>query len=193
MPDDRQRWEARYAHAHGAGREAPSEFVVMHADRLRGRILDIAAGAGRNALFLARRGNLVEAIDISLAGLRLAQAAARAEGLRLTAVQADLESFPLPVERYDAVINIRYLQRSLFVPTQRALKPGGVVLVETFLIDQQRIGHPRNPDFLLQRGELRAAFSHFELLVYEEGLLPSAPQPAYLARLLARRPPHRVD
>lgn len=193
MSDDRQRWEARYTQAHGAGGDAPSEFLVTHADRLRGRILDIAAGAGRNALFLAWRGNLVEAIDISLAGLRLAQAAAQAEGLHLIAVQADLESFPLPIERYDAVINIRYLQRSLFVPMQHAVKPGGIVLVETFLIDQQRIGHPRNPDFLLQRGELRSAFSHFELLVYEEGWLPSASQPAYLARMLARRPLRRVD
>jgi tellurite methyltransferase len=187
MSDDRQRWEERYTHGHGSTKEGPSEFLVAHAALIRGRILDVAAGAGRHALFLARRGNAVEAIDISLAGLRTARAAACAEGLSILAVQADLESFPLPVERYDAIINIRYLQRSLFVPLQRALKPGGLILVETFLIDQQRISHPRNPDFLLQRGELRAAFSPYELLVYEEGLVPSTPQPAYLARLLARK------
>src|SRR5262249_8560744 len=57
---------------------------------------------------------------------------------------------------------------------------------ETFLIDQRTIGHPRNPDFLLQHGELRAAFAPWELLLYEEGLFPT-PNPAYLARMIARR------
>jgi tellurite methyltransferase len=96
-------------------------------------------------------------------------------------------------ERYDAIINIRYLQRSLFAPMQRAVKPGGIILFDTFLIDQQTIGHPSNPDFLLQRGELREAFSQCEMLVYEEGLFPTMPQPAYLARMVARRPLRAVD
>jgi tellurite methyltransferase len=193
---DRQCWEDRYrGRSGGAGAdaphrhadEAPSDFLVSHADLVQGRVLDVAAGAGRNALFLARRGNVVEAIDISLAGLRLACAAARAEGLRLLAVQADLEVFPLPIDRYDAVINIRYLQRSLFGPLQRALRPGGVIIFETFLLEQQQFCHPRNPAFLLRRGELRAAFSDCEILFYEEGLFQPGSHPAYLARMLARR------
>ena len=191
MPHDRERWEERY----GAGsprNDAPSEFLVTHADLIHGRVLDLAAGAGRNALFLARRGNAVDALDISIAGLRIARAAAVDAGLRLLAVQVDLESFPLPRERYDAVINIRYLQRSLFEPMQRAVKPGGIILFETFLKDQQSIGHPRNPAFLLHRGELRSAFSRCELLAYEEGLFETHSGRAYLARMVARRP-RRMD
>lgn len=188
MRDDRQRWEERYAAGGRYPDEGPSEFLVAHADLIRGRVLDVAAGVGRNALFLARRGNTVEAIDISLAGLRVCRAAALTEGLRLLPVQADLESFPLPVDRYDAAINIRYLQRSLFEPLQRAVKPGGIILFETFLIDQLGVGHIKNPAFLLQRGELRSAFSSCQLLVYEEGVFPGREQPAYLARMLARRP-----
>jgi len=187
MSDDRQRWEERYAAGHHSGGEPPSDFLVAHAAMIDGRILDVAAGAGRNALFLARRGNTVEALDISLAGLRIARAAAAAERLSILAVQADLETFPLPSERYDAIINIRYLQRSLFLPLQRAVKPGGIILFDTFLIDQQTIGHPSNPAFLLQRGELRAAFSRCEILVYHEGLCATTPQPAYLARMIVRR------
>lgn len=187
MVDDRTRWEERYATGHHAASDPPSDFLVAHVGLIHGRILDVAAGAGRNAVFLARRGNTVEALDISLTGLRIARATAIAEQLNLLAAQVDLETFPLPVERYDAVINIRYLQRSLFRPLQRALKPGGLVLFETFLIDQQTIGHPSNPAFLLQRGELRAAFAACEILVYEEGLFPSPSQPAYLARMIARR------
>jgi SAM-dependent methyltransferase len=186
MSKERERWETRYSEG-GAGHDPPSQFLVANAGLLHGRALDVAAGAGRNALFLARRGLRVDAIDHALAGLRRAQAAARAEGLELRAVQADLETFPLPRDCYDVALNIRYLQRSLFGPLQQAVKPGGIILCETFLIDQQTLGHPRNPAFLLQRGELRAAFSTCEILVYEEGLLDSGAQQAYLARLLARR------
>jgi SAM-dependent methyltransferase len=186
MSEDRLRWEARYT-APESRAEPPSAFLMTHADLVRGRVLDVAAGAGRNALFLARRGNSVEAVDIAFAGLRRARAAALAEGLSLLAVQADLESFPLPHNRYDAAINIRYLQRSLFPGLQRAVKPGGVILFETFLIDQQARGHPHNPAFLLQRGELRAAFAGCDIAVYEEGLFEANGAPAYLARMIARR------
>jgi len=192
MSTERARWEERYSTG-DAGHDPPSEFLVAHAALLHGRALDIAAGAGRNALFLTRRGLRVDAIDHALAGLRRAQAAARSEHLDLRTVQADLETFPLPHDCYDVAINIRYLQRSLFGPLQRAVKPNGIILCETFLIDQQTFGHPRNPAFLLQRGELQAAFSPCEILVYEEGLFDSGSQQAYLARMLARRPARGVD
>jgi tellurite methyltransferase len=184
--DDRQRWEARYATGDCGPGRAPSEFLVAHADLIHGRVLDVAAGSGRNALFLARRGNRVDAIDISLTGLRSARLAAVAEGIAVRGIQADLEDFPLPVGLYDAAINIRYLQRSLFVPLQRAVKPGGIILFETFLIGQQAFGHPRNPVHMLQPGELRDAFAGCEILVYREGRVDDAPEPACVARLLAR-------
>jgi SAM-dependent methyltransferase len=187
MRDDRSRWEERYrAGKSPAAAAEPSSFLLEHADSIRGRVLDLACGAGRNALFLARRGSVVEAIDIALAGLQRLRHAALAEGLDVRPVQADLEGFPLPAGRYDAVINIRYLQRSLFPSMARALKRGGVLLFETFLIDQRQLGHPRNPDFLLQHGELRAAFSSLQLLHYSEGLVSDSAGDAYLARLVAR-------
>ncbi len=183
---DRERWEERYRGGRRSPNEAPSEFLVAHADLFAGRVLDVAAGAGRNAIFLARRGVSVEALDVSLTGLRLAAAVAAAERLPLAAVQVDLENFPLPRRRYDGIINIRYLQRSLFGALRRALKPGGIILFETFLIDQQSISEHRNPAYLLQRGELRAAFSGCHLLAYEEGLYETSCGPSYLARMVAR-------
>jgi SAM-dependent methyltransferase len=183
---DRSRWEARYAEARPCA-GAPSAFLTRHADLIHGRVLDVAAGTGRNALFLARRGAVVDAFDISLNGLRTLQAAARSEGLAIRPVQADLEQFALPVNLYDAAINIRYLQRSLFGALQRCVKPGGVILFETFLIDHHVVRHVTNPEFLLQHGELRRAFADCDVLVYEEGTLDTEGAPAHLARLVARR------
>lgn len=187
---DREKWEARYARDAVAGENPPSELLTRHRDLLPpGRALDVASGDGRHALWLARQGYAVDAIDLSHAGLLQLIATARREHLAVHAIQANLEDFPLPSDRYAVVVNTRYLQRSLFAGLQRAVRAGGAIVFETFLREQARIGHPRNPAFLLAPGELRAAFAGFEILVDEEGCFAGAGGPAYLARLIARRPP----
>jgi SAM-dependent methyltransferase len=185
MRDDRTHWEKRHQASEEPG--PPSSFLIANAAFVKGRVLDIACGRGGNTLYLARRGNVVEAIDIALPALHCARRVAIAEELPLHLVQADLDDFPLPTERYDAVINFRFLKREIFPSLARALKPGGVLLFETFLIDQQQIGHPKNPDFLLRHGELRNAFRSLEELQYEEGLFDAPDGKAFVARLLARR------
>jgi SAM-dependent methyltransferase len=187
MREDRTHWEQRYGSKTSRTLPAPSDFVVQHQGLIRGRVLDIACGDGRNAVFLARRGHVVDGIDIALAGLLRAREIARGEGLQLHLLQADLDQFALPVARYGAVIHVRYLQRSLFPQIERALEPGGILLFESFLIDQMHFGHPRNPDFLLRRGELRASFAALEEIEYEEGLLRRESGEAYMARLVARK------
>ncbi len=185
---DHSRWEDRYRRDHDT-LPPPSAFLRGHIDALPvGRALDVACGGGRHAIFLARRGFAVDTIDVAYAGLVQVQRIARAERLPITLVQADLETFPLARGRYSLVVNSRYLQRSLWPGLKTALRPGGVLLFETFLIDQQTIGHPKNPAFLLAPNELRRAFADFEILHYEEGLARDDGDPAYLARLLARRP-----
>ena len=189
MRNDRDRWERRYADRGRHALDPPSEFLRRHESRIPpGPVLDVAAGDGRNALYLARRGHPVDAIDIAFAALQRVASAARAEGLKLRAVQADLDDFPLPRDHYAAVVNIRYLQRSLFAPLKRAVRPGGLVIFETFLIDQRFVGHPTNPDHLLQHGELAARFSDFEILFSEEGLFETEGGATFLGRLVARRP-----
>jgi len=187
--DLRHRWEEKYAARGVTPPAAPSPFVRDSLSSLpSGRALDLASGDGRHALLLAANGYRVDAIDIAAAGLRRARAAARRRGLTIDVVQADLENYPLPAERYDLVLKLHYLQRPLWPQIKRALRPGGVVLAETFLVDQAQHGHPRNPAFLLAHGELRAAFADFEILHDEEGLLPNGSESAYLARLIARKP-----
>ena len=186
---DRRDWESRQRARSDGDIRPPSSFLVEQLARLPGgRGLDLASGDGRHALYLARRGWRVEAIDFAHAGLARLLAIGRRDALPLDVVQADLESFRLPRERYDVVVNIRYLQRSLFPALKASVRRGGAVVFETFIRDQRQLGHPRNPAFLLERGELAAHFDGFEVLACEEGRFETESGAAFLARLLARRP-----
>lgn len=186
---DRDTWEARYAARAGTPLRPPSALLVRCRDLLPpGRALDLACGDGRNALYLAAAGWKVDAIDRSHAALHCLLAHARAANVRVQAVQADLTQFPLPVARYAVVVNVRYLDRARLPAIATSLAPGGVLVFETFLREQARIGHPRNPAFLLEPGELAARFRDLHIELYEEGLCETEDEPAYLARLVARRP-----
>ena len=187
---ERAKWEARYGtRDDAAATEPPASLLVEHRGLLpAGRALDVACGDGRNAVWLAREGFAVDAIDVAYAGLHRLAAAARRERFTVNTVQADLEQFPLPADRYTVVVNTRYLQRSLFPGLRRAVAPGGVIVFETFLREQARVGHPRNPAFLLEPGELRKAFEDLEPLIDSEGPVDVAGSTSYLARLIARRP-----
>jgi SAM-dependent methyltransferase len=188
MSRDRAAWESRHSETRRAAL-GPSSFLARAVHRLpRGRALEVASGSGRNLAFLAEHGFRVEAIDLAHAGLLAARTSIAAVDAQLTAVQADLETFPLPRARYQVVVNVRYLQRSLWPSLKRSLVANGMIVFETFLRDQARIGHPRNPAFLLYRGELVRGFRDFEILDYEEGLFASEGEAAFLARMLARRP-----
>ncbi len=166
----------------------PSEFILAVADRIpRGRVLEVAMGEGRNAIFFAERGDAVVGIDRSFPALQAARRAAAARGREIQTIQADLEEYPLPRCRFDAVVNVRYLQRSLVPSLKASLRPGGVVVFESFLVDQLQLGHPRNPDFTLQHNELLRLFADLRVLSYEEGRFELTKGPVYLARLLAQR------
>ncbi len=168
---------------------SPSVFLARVAELLPpGRVLDVAMGEGRNAVFLARRGHAVVGIDRSPQALRRARSAAIASGVEVLAVQADLESYPLARCSFDVIVNVRYLQRSLVPAMKAALRPGGMLLFETFIEDQLQLGHPRNPAFTLGHNELLRLFDDLRVLRYEEGRFADGGEPVFLARLLAQRP-----
>ncbi len=188
MPDKQAHWEERYsARDRTVGR--PSEFFELAVPRTTGgKALDLACGDGRHAIALAQRGYSVHAIDLAHAALTRLRERARAERLMIDVIQADLETYHLPDEAYDLVVQTFYLQRDLFPAIKRSLVPGGIVVIETFLTDQREIGHPRNPAFLLDRGEVQDRFSDFEILKCQEGLFETGTESAYLSRLAARKP-----
>jgi 2-polyprenyl-3-methyl-5-hydroxy-6-metoxy-1,4-benzoquinol methylase len=151
------------------------------------KVLDIACGQGRNALFLAARGFQVTAIDISTVGLEEARAQAGKQRLAVVWQQADLADVRLDFAEYDLIVNINYLQRSLIPQLKSALKPGGHLIFDTFLIDQKNFGHPTNPDYLLKHNELLEHFRDFRVLLYREGKFSDGSQPSFRASLFAQK------
>jgi tellurite methyltransferase len=156
--------------------------LAMHPLPAGSSALDLACGAGRNAVYLALCGFQVTAIDILPDALaRVRDLAARC-GVEVNCVQRDLQ-FPGAMDdlNADLVLVVRYLDRSVFSPLQRAVRPGGMLVYETFTAEQAETGHPRNPKFLLERDELRHAFPDLQTLFYREGYFDGA----HLARLVA--------
>jgi tellurite methyltransferase len=188
--NDRARWDLQHGETPGA--QAPSKFLQEmvdsdHWNLRRGKTLDIAAGKGRNALFLASRGFQVTAIDISAVGLEQGRKQAEALSLSIAWEEADLENMELAPAQYDLILDFNYLQRSLIPQIIGALRPGGQVIFETYLIDQQAVGHPKNPEYLLGHGELLNHFREFRILQYHEGRFADVGEPSFRAGLLAQK------
>ena len=104
-------------------------------------------------------------------------------------IQADLEDgspWPLPGEQFEVVVVTNYLNREIFPVIQESLKPGGVLIYETFMLGNERFGKPSNPAFLLRPGELLECFKGLAVKGFEEGEV-SAPKPAMIQRLCAVR------
>jgi tellurite methyltransferase len=153
----------------------------------RGRAIDVAAGSGRNAVFLALHGYVAEAWDHDDGALERAAALARRHGVAIEPVVADLERRrpPLPADAYDLVVVFRFLHRPLFPDLERALRPGGALVYETYRDGQERYGRPKQRRFLLRAGELSSAFPGLSVERYEE---PEPEGGPITARLLARKP-----
>lgn len=153
----------------------------------KGRALDLAMGHGRNALFLAEQGYEVEGLDRDAAAVAACRQAAEARGLRFSVRCVDLERHALAPDAYDVILCFYYLQRSLLPQIQAALSPGGVVVYETFLIDNHiRFGHPSRREYCFEHNELLRAFPALRVLDYREGLSDGG---TFLASLIAQRPP----
>ncbi len=188
--EDRARWDERYREGDWVDIAEPARILEDAEAWLRppGLALDVACGAGRNALWLARRGYTVIAVDISWAGLGRLAARARAEKLDIHPVHADLERFRLPPDAFDLIVNTRFLLRALFPAFRTALKRGGLLVVETFTVDEiDVLGGDIRREYALERGELGAAFAQFETLLYEEGVFEEREGERGLARMVARR------
>ena len=189
--EDQKRWDEK--HVGKSGDQPPSSFLTEILSSASwqipaGRALDVATGRGRNACFLAERGFSVDAMDISEVALQEARKTAEARRLAINFIQAELEQVALPAATYDLIINFNFLERSLIPRMKNALKLGGHVIFETYLVDQRVLGHPRNPAFLLGHNELLELFGDFRVLLYREGKFVEQGQAAFRAGIFAQKP-----
>jgi len=159
------------------GALSASPWVRRWAPRVdAGTALDLACGTGRHSRLFLELGLRVVAVDREPQDI---------PGARF--VQANLEDgspWPLPGERFQAVVVTNYLHRPLFPQLIEALAPGGLLIYETFMLGNERHGKPSNPDFLLRPGELLEAFRGLAILGFEEGFA-ATPKPSMIQRLCA--------
>lgn len=184
--DDKTKWDNKYRRA-DKDRTSPSALLTGLAQHLpaRGQALDLAGGAGRNAIWLAQRGLNVTVADISQIGLNLATKRAVDAGVALQTVQVDLESDPFPPGPWDLILCICFLQRALFPTFPQHLNRGGVLIViHPTRNNLQR--HAKPPaSYLLEDAELPQLAHGLETVHYEEGWLAEGRHDAVL---VTRRP-----
>jgi tellurite methyltransferase len=189
MRDAAKEWDERYRQ----GRAMPDQPAALLVENLSllpksGKALDIAMGTGRNALYLASLGFRVTGVDLSAVAVQKCRKKAERLGLPIDAIVADLERSPLPAEGYDLIVNFYYLQRGLAPQIVAALKPGGVLVFESYTIDQLQFGWgPKSPEHLLHAGELGEMFPDLETLLYHEGVIEGDRGPKAVASLIARK------
>ncbi|MCB1645110.1 MAG: class I SAM-dependent methyltransferase [Pseudomonadales bacterium] len=159
-----------------------SRWVTEHLPLVRpgGHILDLACGHGRHTGLALQAGYRVTAADIVFEDFDFA-----ADRILL-----DLESDPPPriPGKYDGVIVTNYLHRPLIPQLPQLLRPGGILIYETFMIGNEEYGRPANPDFLLEADELRICYeSSLELCKFWQGRT-ELPKPAMVQRYCGRKP-----
>ncbi len=192
MHRDRIKWNDKYLQRESP--TDPSRIVTKHYALSRpGKALDIAAGTGRNSVFLAKHGFSVEAVDISDVGLR------QISGLYpdLHPLCVDLDTFDIPAGRYDIILNIRFLNRRLFPLIVEGLVPGGILIFESYLerpegtdlsaCDAQAGEGPACRDYRLRENELLHAFLPLKILYYREGNFPDPKNRGAVASLVAMK------
>ena len=168
--DGRAGWEERHRGREAGGTPEPFVLEMLPLVPRQGIALDVAAGRGRHSIAMAQHGLTVVAIDYSQEAMRALGKFVHERRLAIWPVVADLDNFPVHSESLDLIVNVNYLDRGLFPEFKRALKPGGMLMVDTFLIDQLAVGHPSNPKFMFEHHELEKLLSDYEIRHLGEGL-----------------------
>lgn len=176
------------------GTQAPSPWVqrwtplIQSADHNEPCVLDLACGHGRHTRWLVSQGCHVTALDRDAAALASLQDLSAGPSPRASTLLADVENGPWPLEdrQFDAVVVTNYLWRPLWPLVLAAVRPGGVLIYETFASGNETVGKPSRPDFLLRHGELLEVCAGWRVVAFEDGYLPEPPR--YIQRIAAVRP-----
>ena len=165
--NDQTRWDKYYNMEEFLYGTEPIPFLKDNISLLpKNKALDLAMGEGRNGVYLATQGFDVLGLDISPIGLNKAQQLAKYFNTTIQTQVVDLENYQLEKNSYDVIICTYYLQRDLFDQIKDSLKPGGMVLIETFNTDYLK--YSRFPKkYLLKHNELLEIFKDFKVIRYQ--------------------------
>jgi SAM-dependent methyltransferase len=169
-------WEARFAEAGYAYGTRPNDFLREQVDRLPpGRVLCLAEGEGRNAVWLAQRGYDVTAVDLSQRGLAKARRLASDRKVRITTIEADLATFPIRAAEWMGIVSIfahvpSAVRRRVHASVVSGLAPGGVFVLEAYRPEQmgRETGGPREDDRLMNLERLKPELGALDWLVARE-------------------------
>ncbi len=183
-------WNKRYRlreHETSDFESPPTPLLVKTAKALTpGSVLDLACGAGRNALWLAEHGWQVTAVDGASVAVETLRARAAERNLPIEVHVADLEKGEYKIERdrWDLVAICYYLQQNLFEPAKRGVKPGGILIAIVHIAEpgQEQTRHSLRP------GELEGFFKGWEILHRHEGMPSDKPHRRPVAEIVVRRP-----
>jgi len=172
---DQQFWNERYADSDYFYGTEPNSFLEEQCGVLNGPVLSISEGEGRNGVFLATRGLDVTGVDLSSVALEKAEKLAESKGVRIKTIVADLETFEPVESHYGSIISISAhlpgsIRAVLYPRLEKALKPGGILLLEAYSPDQlsKDTGGPKDADMLMSVEKIRKEFPDLEPVLLRE-------------------------
>lgn len=169
-------WDERYAEAGYIYGTEPNDFLAAHAAQIPpGRVLCLAEGQGRNAVWLAQQGYEVTAVDLSAVGLAKAQQLAAERGVSITTIQADLTEYMIEPHGWDGIVSIFChlpvpARRRLYGQVPAGLRPGGIFLLEAYTPKQLQFGTggPAAVELLVPLAAVRAELAGLEWEIAQE-------------------------
>ena len=172
-------WDERYSEDGFAYGTKPNDFLVQQCDAYlssSSKILSLAEGEGRNAVYLAQQGHDVIGVDSSKVGLDKAQKLAKERGVAISTVVADLKEYDIGEDKWDAVVSIFChmpppMRKDVHSKIVRGLKPGGILLLEAYTPKQLdlKTGGPHTKDMLMTLEEIRSEdFAELEVEIGQE-------------------------
>ena len=166
-PKDQSRWDKYYDIEEFLFGTGPIRFLKENIHLFpKGKALDLAMGEGRNGVYLATQGFDVLGLDISPLGLKKAHKLAEHHNVRIKTQVVDLEEYQLEKNAYDVIICTYYMQRDLFEQIKESIRPGGMVLIETYNVDYLRYAS-FSKKYLLEHNELLEIFKDFKTIRYQ--------------------------
>jgi tellurite methyltransferase len=190
LKEDQKHWDKKYRERKPDLIQGANTLLKKYLRFLpKGKALDLAAGEGRNAVFLAEHGFEAEAVDISPIAISRARKLAKARGVRIQAIAVDLDTYPISPGQYDVILSFYFLDRRLIPRIKKGLKKGGMVVFETYTVAQRNRGSggPSDHKYLLKPNELLHLFRDFQILFYREGIFQEGGKRREIASLIAQK------